>query len=132
MYKQMLVSNNKCFRGVGKTYLLEVIKLLLQYFHLLQVRANLLISKRRLFLIDPLLQFVRLTEKHELLAALLQHVFPLLSQVLQCTIPDREGERDKERSQNRKCNSHLNTGIGKGISSRRGNEVETDRGSTTD
>lgn len=51
-------------------YLLEVIKLLLQHLHLLQVGAHLLIGEGSLLLVNPLLQFVGLAEQHELLAAL--------------------------------------------------------------
>lgn len=68
-------------------YLLEVIKLLLQDLHLLQVRANLFISEGALLLIDPLLELIGLTEQHELLAALLQHVLAFLSQLQQGAIP---------------------------------------------
>ena len=70
-----------------KKYLLEVVKLLLQHLHLLQVGAHLLVGERALLLVDPLLQLVGLAEQHELLAALLQHVLALVPQLQQSAVP---------------------------------------------
>lgn len=68
-------------------YLLEVVKLLLQDLHLLQVGAHLLVGQSSFLLVDPLLQLIGLPEQHELLAALLQHVFAFLSQFQQSAVP---------------------------------------------
>lgn len=56
---------------VLKVHLLEVIKLLLQDLHLLQIRSDLFVGEGALLFMDPLLQLVGFTEQHELLAALL-------------------------------------------------------------
>ena len=77
-------------------YLLEVVKLLLQHLHLLQVGAHLLVGEGALLLVDPLLQLVGLAEQHELLAALLQHVLALVSQLQQSAVPVRR-RRTQER-----------------------------------
>lgn len=66
---------------------MEVIKLLLQDLHLLQVRADLFVGEGALLFMDPLLQLVGLAEQHELLAALLEHVLAFLSLLLQIGIP---------------------------------------------
>lgn len=85
----------KQFAKVSRHYLLEVVKLLLQDLHLLQVRAHLLVGEGALLLVDPLLQLVGLAEQHELLAALLQHVLAFLSQLQQSTIPSKVATTDQ-------------------------------------
>lgn len=84
-----------CSHAASFSYLLEVIKLLLQHLNLLQVCANLFTRKSGFFLIDPLLQLVRFPKQHELLTTLLQHSFPLLTQFQQRLISDRSQEGDK-------------------------------------
>lgn len=79
----------------SENYLLEVIKLLLKDLHLLQVRAHLFISEGALLLIDPLLELVGLSEQHELLAALLQHVLTFLPQLQQSAIPCKRGQQEE-------------------------------------
>lgn len=71
------------------TYLLKIIKFLLQNLHLLQISTHFLTGERCFLLIDPLLELVGFTEKHELLAAFFQHAFTFFSQFQERVIPGR-------------------------------------------
>lgn len=71
------------------TYLLKIIKFLLQNLHLLQISTHFLTGERCFLLIDPLLELIGFTEKHELLAAFFQHAFTFFSQFQERVIPGR-------------------------------------------
>lgn len=81
------------------TYLLKIIKFLLQNLHLLQISTHFLTGECCFLLIDPLLELIGFTEKHELLAAFFQHAFTFFSQFQERVIPgtNRKGKQGTVR-----------------------------------